>query len=48
MLRPDTEKLMLQNDLPAEILRRLPVEELWARRNVPAGLMNAERLKAYG
>jgi hypothetical protein len=32
---------------PPEILRRLQVEELWARRNVLAGPMNAERLKAY-
>ena len=30
-----------------KILRRVQVEELWARRNVLAGLMNAERLKAY-
>jgi hypothetical protein len=44
MFRPETEK----DDLPPEILRRLQVEELWARRNVLAGLMNAERLKAYG
>jgi hypothetical protein len=32
---------------PPEILRRLQVEELWARRNVLAGPMNAERLKVY-
>ncbi len=32
---------------PPEILRRLRVEELWARRNVLAGPMNAERLKVY-
>jgi hypothetical protein len=31
----------------SEILRRLQVEELWARRDVLAGPMNAERLKVY-
>ena len=34
-------------DLPPEIIRRLQVEELWARRGVLAELMNAERLKSY-
>jgi hypothetical protein len=32
---------------PPEILRRLHVEELWGRRNVLAGPMNAERLRVY-
>jgi len=41
------ETLMSQDDLPPEILRRLQVEELWARRNVLAELMNAERLQVY-
>ncbi len=36
-----------ERDLPSEIVRRLQVEELWARRNVLADWMNAERLKAY-
>lgn len=34
-------------DLPPEIIRRLQVEELWARRGVLAEFMNAERLKVY-
>ena len=38
---------MSEHDLPPEILRRLQVEELWARRNVLAELMNADRLKIY-
>jgi len=33
--------------IPPEILRRLQVEELWARRLVLADLMNAERLRLY-
>ena len=41
------ETLTSQDDLPPEILRRLQVEELWARRNVLAELMNAERLQVY-
>lgn len=32
---------------PPEILRLLQVEALWARRNVLAGPMNAERLRVY-
>jgi len=36
-----------ERDLPPEILRRLQVEELWARRLVLADLMNAERLRLY-
>jgi hypothetical protein len=42
----ETEE-MSERDLPPEILRRLQVEELWARRQVLAGWMNAERLKTY-
>ena len=38
---------MSEPDLPPEIVRRLQVEELWARRLVLADLMNAERLKLY-
>lgn len=38
---------MSELHLPPEILRRLQVEELWARRNVLAELMNADRLKIY-
>ena len=48
MSKLGTERFSLQDDLPPEILRRLQVEETWARRNVLAGLINAERLKAYG
>ena len=47
MSRIETALLSLQDDLPPEIERRLQVEELWARRNVLAGLMNAERLRVY-
>jgi hypothetical protein len=36
-----------EHDLPPEIVRRLQVEELWARRVVLADLMNAGRLKHY-
>jgi hypothetical protein len=36
-----------RREQPSEILRLLKVEELWARRNVLAGLMNAERLRVY-
>jgi hypothetical protein len=38
---------MSEHDLPPEIVRRLQVEELWARRLVLADLMNAERLKLF-
>jgi hypothetical protein len=38
---------MSEHDLPPEIIRRLQVEELWARRLVLADLMNAERLKLF-
>ena len=38
---------MSEHDLPPEIVRRLQVEELWARRHVLADLMNAERLKLF-
>jgi hypothetical protein len=38
---------MSELDLPPEIVRRLQVEELWARRHVLAELMNAGRLKLY-
>ena len=47
MSRIETDILVSQDDLPPEILRRLQVEELWARRNVLAELMNAERLQVY-
>jgi|GEM_PF-4633400 len=47
MFRIETDHLTSQDDLPPEILRRLQVEELWARRNVLAELMNAERLQIY-
>ena len=47
MSRIETDQLSAQDDLPPEILRRLHVEELWARRNVLAELMNAERLQVY-
>jgi len=38
---------MSERDLPPELIRRLQVEELWARRNVLADWMNAERLRAF-
>jgi len=47
MSRIETNLVSLQDDLPPEIERRLQVEELWARRNVLAELMNAERLRVY-
>ena len=47
MSRLETTKFALQDDLPPELLRRLQVEELWARRSVLASVMNADRLKAY-
>lgn len=47
MFRIETIQFASQDDLPPEILRRLQVEELWARRDVLADLMNAERLQAY-
>lgn len=47
MSRIETNLLSSQDDLPPEIERRLQVEELWARRNVLAELMNAERLRIY-
>ena len=47
MSRIETDQLTSQDDLPPDILRRLQVEELWARRNVLADLMNAERLRLY-
>ena len=47
MSRLETAKFTLQDNLPPELLRGLQVEELWARRTVLDGLMNAERLKAY-
>ncbi|HWU55049.1 MAG TPA: hypothetical protein VN175_06070 [Rhizomicrobium sp.] len=42
----ETEEVS-EHDLPPEIVRRLQVEELWARRLVLADLMNAERLKLF-
>ena len=47
MSRLETKECTSQDDLPPEIMRRLQVEELWARRNVLAAMLNAERLKAY-
>lgn len=47
MSRLETAILTVQDNLPPELQRRLQVEELWARRNVLAGVMNADRLKAY-
>jgi hypothetical protein len=47
MSRIETDQFSSQDDLPPEIQRRLQVEELWARRNVLAELMNAERLEVY-
>ena len=47
MSRLQTNEHTSQDDLPPEIMRRLQVEELWARRNVLAAMMNAERLKVY-
>jgi hypothetical protein len=47
MSRLETEEFTAQDDLPPEILRRLQVEELWARRHVLAELLNAERFKVY-
>lgn len=47
MSRIETDQFSSQDDLPPEIQRRLQVEELWARRNVLAELMNAERLQVY-
>jgi len=43
----ETTGMPIQDDLPAEVLRELQVEELWARRNVLAELMNEERLALY-
>ena len=47
MFRFECEELTSHDDLPPEILRRLQVEQLWARRNVLADFMNADRFKAY-
>jgi len=38
---------MSERSLPPELIRRLQVEELWARRKVLAEWMNAERLRTY-
>jgi hypothetical protein len=43
----ETAPFPLEDDLPPEIQRRLQVEELWARRNVLADLINAQRLQLY-
>jgi hypothetical protein len=45
--RSETDKDTSQDDPPPEILRRLQVDDLWARRNVLAELMNAERQKTH-
>ena len=47
MFRIETVQFVSQDDLPPEILRQLQVEELWARRDVLAEMMNAERLQDY-
>jgi hypothetical protein len=47
MFKIETTQFTSQDDLPPEIERRLQVEELWARRNVLAELMNAERYQVY-
>ena len=47
MPKPETDRGSIQDDLPAEVLRELRVEELWARRTVLADLINAERLRRY-
>jgi hypothetical protein len=47
MSQLETDKIPFQDDLPPEVIRRLQVEELWARRQVLAELMNAERFKTY-
>lgn len=41
------ERPSIQDDLPADVLRRLQVEETWAHRNVLADLINAERFELY-
>ena len=41
------ERPSIQDDLPADVIRQLQVEEAWARRTVLADLMNAERLELY-
>ena len=38
---------MSERHLPPELIRRLQVEELWARRPVLAEWMNAERLRNF-
>jgi hypothetical protein len=38
---------MSERHLPPELIRRLQVEELWARRHVLAEWMNADRLRTY-
>ena len=47
MFRLETDECTSQDDLPPEILRRLQVEQLWARRKVLAELMNAERFRIF-
>lgn len=47
MSRVETDQVPFPDELLPEILRRLLVEELWARRHVLAELMNAERIKIY-
>lgn len=48
MSQAETDPILLEDEaLPPEIQRRLQIEELWARRNVLAELMNAERLRIY-
>jgi len=47
MFRLETDEYTSQDDLPPEILRRLQVEQLWARRKVLAELMNAERFRIF-
>ena len=43
----ETDRRSIQDDLPADVMRLLQVEESWAHRTVLADLMNAERLELY-
>lgn len=47
MFKLEIHERTAQDNLPAEILRELQVEELWARRAVLANRMNMERLNLY-
>jgi hypothetical protein len=43
----ETDGRSIQDDLPADVMRQLQVEETWAHRTVLADLINAERLELY-